>query len=70
VHLESHPREEFGGRVMQGVVPAYWRCLDDTPFPLVVNPHDEPEQGQVRGMVGEELAIVYPENPIVHWAFC
>jgi len=54
---------------MQGVVPAYQRRLDDTPFPLVANLHDEPEQGQVRGMVGEELAIVYPENLIVHWAF-
>ena len=68
-HLESHPCEEFGGRVMQGVIPAYQRRLDDTPFPLRENQYNEPEQGQVRGMVGKELAIVYPENPIVHWAF-
>jgi len=54
---------------MQGVVLAYRRHLDDTPFPLKENPYDEPEQGQVRGRIGKELAIVYPENPIVHWAF-
>ena len=34
---------------MQGVVLAYRRHLDDTPFPLKENLYDEPEQGQVRG---------------------
>ena len=68
-HLESHPSEEFDGRVLQGVVPAFWRQLDDTPFPLIANPHSEPEEGQVRGCIGEENAIIYPENLIVHWAF-
>jgi len=50
-------------------VPAFRRKLDDTPFPLIVNPCMEPEDGQVRGRIGEENAIIYPENPIVHWAF-
>ena len=68
-HLDSHPSAEFGGQETQGVVPAYRRRLDDTPFPVIVNPCSELEQGQVRGTIGEENAIVYPENPIVHWAF-
>ena len=68
-HLDVHPSEEFGGTVVQAVVPAYQRCLQDTPFPLAASPFLVPEEGQVRGQVGEENALVYPENPQVHWAF-
>jgi len=68
-HLDSHLSEEFGGTVVQAVVLAYWRCLDNTPFPLSANPFLAPEEGQVRGQVGKENALIYPENPQVHWAF-
>jgi len=68
-HLDVHPSEQYGGTVVQAVVPAYRRRIQDTPLPLAANPFLAPEEGQVRGLVGEENAIVYPENPQVHWAF-
>jgi len=68
-HLDIHPSEEYGGTVVQAVVPAYRRHIQDTPLPLAANPFLAPEEGQVRGLVGEENAIIYPENPQVHWAF-
>jgi len=68
-HLDVHPSEQYGGTVVQAVVPAYQRHIQDTPLPLAANPFLPPEEGQVRGLVGEENAIVYPENPQVHWAF-
>ena len=68
-HLDANPSKKFGGQTLQGVIPAYQRCLDNTPFPLAANPFLAPEEGQVRGQVGEENTIVYPENPWVHWAF-
>ena len=68
-HLDSHPSKEYGGTVVQAVVPAYQRRLQDTPFPLSTNPFLAPEEGQVRGQVGEENALVYPENLQAHWAF-
>jgi len=68
-HLDSHPSEEYGGTVVQAVVPAYRRRIEDTPLPLSANPFLAPEEGQVRGQVGEENALVYPENLQVHWAF-
>jgi len=61
--------KEYGGTVVQAVVPAYQRCLQDTPLPLSANPFAAPEEGQVRGQVGEENTLVYPENPQVHWPF-
>jgi len=68
-HLDSHPSEEYGGTVVQAVVPAYRRRIQDTPLPHSANPFLAPEEGQVRGQVGEENALVYPENLQVHWAF-
>jgi len=68
-HLDAHPSEEFGGTVVQAVVPAYQRHIQDTSLPLAANPFLAPEEGQVRGQVGEENALVYPENLQVHWAF-
>jgi len=68
-HLDSHLSKEYGGTVVQAVVLAYQRCLQDTPFPLSTNPFLAPEEGQVREQVGEDNALVYPENPQVHWAF-
>ena len=68
-HLDVHPSEEYGGTVVQAVVPAYRRRIQDTPLPLAANPFLAPEEGQVRGLVSEENTIVYPENPQVHWAF-
>ena len=66
-HLDSHPSEEFGGTVVQAVVPAYRRRIQDTSLPISANPFLAPEEGQVRGQVGKENALVYTENPQVHW---
>jgi len=68
-HLDAHPSEEFGGIVLQAVIPAYRREIADTPLPISASPFLAPENGQVRGMIGEENALVYPENPQIHWAF-
>ena len=64
-----HRHQLEGGTVVQAVVLAYQRHIQDTPFPIAANPFLAPEEGQVRGQVGKENAIVYPENPQVHWAF-
>ena len=67
-HLDRVPSEFHGGRPLQIIIPAYRSEWQDTPLPCIQNSHLAPEEGQV--LVCEHgLALVYPENPRVHWLF-
>ncbi|KIM63653.1 hypothetical protein SCLCIDRAFT_24080 [Scleroderma citrinum Foug A] len=67
-HLDRVPSEFHGGRPLQVVIPGYRSERQDALLPCIQNSHLAPKEGQIL-VCDRSLALVYPENPRVHWLF-